>query len=216
MAAWSDGYVTEVPYTSQYYAEMAPGYLAFACLRQGARPPELAPGAAYLELGCGQGYGLNLLAAANPGLDFFGVDFHPGQIANARRLKAAAGLSNVIFEDYSFEEMLALPAGRLPQFDVIALHGIYSWVSAKNREIVVRLLDRLLKPGGMVYLSYNCLPSWAMFAPLQRFIFEHAARAAGDPRIKVVEALRAALQLCESKARSSSTRLRCGAGSSST
>ena len=197
MAAWSEGYFTDIQYTGAFYPPMAPGYLAFACLRQGVRPPELGPGASYLELGCGQGYGLNLMAAANPAMRFLGVDFHPGQIANASRLAGEAGLANVGFEDLSFEQALALPEGRLPRCEVIALHGIYSWVSRENRAAVVRLIDRLLKPGGLVYVSYNCLPGWAPLVPLQRFIAGHVARSTGDPRDRVIAALQAALQMAE-------------------
>ncbi len=132
MAAWADGYFTDIQYTGHFYPELAPGYMAFGCLRQGVRPPHLGDGATYLELGCGQGFGLNLLAAANPGMAFWGVDFHPGQIDNALRQASAAGLSNITFEDFSFEQMLALPPGALPRFDVISLHGIYSWVSPES------------------------------------------------------------------------------------
>ncbi|MDP3173605.1 MAG: class I SAM-dependent methyltransferase [Phenylobacterium sp.] len=198
MAAWSDGYVTDVQYTDKFYAELAPGFLAFACLRQGVRPPSLEAGSTYLELGCGQGFGLNLLAAANPGMDFWGVDFHPGQIDNARRLARAAGLTNIVFEDYSFEQMLALPAAALPKFDIIALHGVYSWVSPENRAVIVQLLDRLLKPGGMVYVSYNCLPGWAALAPLQRFVAEFVDRAPGPPKVEILNAFRAAQQMLQS------------------
>jgi len=196
MAVWSDGYFTDIQYTAKFYAELAPGFLAFACLRQGVRPPALGDGSAYLELGCGQGYGLNLLAAANPGMRFWGVDFHPGQIDNARRLADQAGLTNVAFEDWSFEQLLARPTD-LPKFDVIALHGVYSWVSAENRAVIVRILDRFLQPGGIAYVSYNCLPGWASLAPLQRFVAEHVARGAGPPQARVVAAFRAALQMLE-------------------
>jgi len=192
MAAWSEGYVTEVPYTDRFYGELAPGYLAFACLRRGVRPPRLRPGSAYLELGCGNGYGLNLLAAANPRMDFRGVDFHPGQIDNAQRLADEAGLTNITFDDLSFAQLLDLPDERLPRFDIVALHGVYSWVNAENRALIVRILDRVLKPGGLAYVSYNCLPGWAAQATLQRFVAEHAARSSGDPRVRVMDGLRAA------------------------
>ncbi|MDB5475958.1 MAG: hypothetical protein JWP49_1469 [Phenylobacterium sp.] len=197
MAAWSGGYFTDVQYTSNFYPQLAPGSMAFACLRQGVRPPALGAGSTFLELGCGQGFGLNLLAAANPGLQFLGVDFHPGQIANATQLAQAAGLANVAFEDLSFEQMLALPEGRLPRCEIIALHGVYSWVSPENRGVIVRILDRLLKPGGMAYVSYNCMPGWAPLIPLRRFLLEYVARTPGDPQVVVLEALRAALQMIE-------------------
>lgn len=200
MAAWSSGYFTDIQYTSHFYPQLAPGFMAFACLRQGVRPPALGPGTTYLELGCGQGLGLNLLAAANPSMSFWGVDFHPGQIDNAVRLARAAGLANIAFEDLSFAQVLALPEGRFPRFDVIALHGIYTWVDAERRAEIVQILDRLLKPGGMVYISYNCLPGWAPLVPLQRFVAAHAAHGSGDPAARVVAALRAALQMVEDKA----------------
>ena len=201
MAAWSDGYVTDIQYVGRFYSELAPGALAFACLRQSVRPPALGPGSTYLELGCGQGFGLNLLAAANPAMQFWGVDFNPAHIANASRQAAEGGLSNITFEDLSFAQMLALPDGRLPRFDVIALHGVYSWVSAENRGFIVQIIDRLLKPGGLVYVSYNCLPGWSAIASLQRFIQAHVARASGDVGEKIVGALKAALQMQEGGAR---------------
>jgi SAM-dependent methyltransferase len=201
MAAWSHGYLTDVQYTGNYYPEMAPGFLAFACLRQLIRPPALEPGATYLELGCGQGYGLNLMAAANPGMTFWGTDFHPGQIANAQQLARTAGLGNVTFDDLSFEAMAELPDGRAPKFDVVALHGIYSWVGAESRAAIVRILDRFVKPGGLVYVSYNCLPGWGPLAPLQRFVREYADRHPGEPGAQAVAGLEAALKLCEDGAR---------------
>src|SRR5262249_33239779 len=152
------------------YAELAPGFLAFACARQGVRPPRLGAGTRYLELGCGQGYGLALLAAANPAMDFIGVDFNPAHIAGARRLAEAAGLTNVAFEDFGSGQVLDLPAERLGRFDIVVLHGVYSWVSAENRAAIVEILDRAVTPGGLVYVSYNALPGWSANAPLQRFI----------------------------------------------
>ena len=197
MAAWSDGYVTDIQYTNHFYPDLAPGYLAFSCLRQGVRPPRLGPGATYLELGCGHGFSVNLLAAANPGLDFWGVDFNPAQIANARRLADAAGLANATFEDLSFEQLLALPEGRLPKFDVVALHGVMSWVSPENRALIVQILDRVLQPGGLAYVSYNSLPGWGPIIPLQRFLVDYVARNPGDPRVRVIEGLKVALELIE-------------------
>lgn len=201
MAIWSEGYFTGVQYTGSFFGHLAPDYMSFACLRQGVRPPRLGPGGAYLELGCGQGFSLNLLAACHPGMEFLGVDFHPGQIANARRLAEDAGLVNVAFEDFSFEQMLALPDGRLPKFDVIALHGVYSWVSPANRAAIVRIIERHLKPGGLVNISYNTLPGWAPLIGLQRFVAEYVARHPGDPETEVVNALRAALAMAEGGSR---------------
>ena len=176
MSSWTSGYVADIEYTSGFYRELAPSYLYFVLLSQKLRSPPIGPGTTYCELGCGQGFGTALLAAANPQARFWGFDFNPTQIASARRLAADAGLTNVTFEDYSFEQAAALPFDALPQFDVITLHGIYSWISPENRRFIVEFLDKRLKPGGLVYVSYNCLPGWSGIAPLQRLMREHANR----------------------------------------
>jgi SAM-dependent methyltransferase len=179
MPDWSAGYVLDIPYTSGFYRELSPAYLQFVALAQSIRPPTMVAGSTYCELACGQGFGTNLLAAANPHVRFWGMDFNPGQIANARRLAAAAGLKNVQFEDWSFEQAAKAPRDALPQFDVITLHGIYSWISPENRRFIVEFIEARLKPGGLVYVSYNCLPGWSSTAPLQRLMREHANRHPG-------------------------------------
>lgn len=60
--------------------------------------------------------------------------------------------------------------------DFIVLHGVYTWVNADNRAHIVALIARLLKPGGVVYVSYNAMPGWANKAPLQRLMREAAQR----------------------------------------
>ena len=43
------------------------------------------------ELGCGQGFSTNLLAAANPHIRFHATDFNPGHIVGAQSLAQAGG-----------------------------------------------------------------------------------------------------------------------------
>lgn len=131
---------------------------------------------AYAELACGHGFGTALLAAANPDIDFYGFDFNPAQISNAKRFVAESKLDNAFFFDQSFEESSSASADAFPKFDIIVLHGIYSWISAKNRDHIVRFLRDRLSPGGLVYVSYNCMPGWAAASPLQRLLREHANR----------------------------------------
>jgi 2-polyprenyl-3-methyl-5-hydroxy-6-metoxy-1,4-benzoquinol methylase len=103
--------------------------LALAALAGGVEAPGGAGEAiAYCDLGCGQGYTANLIAAANPGAQVLGIDFNPSHIANARAFAVAARLSNVNFREASFEEVAADPA--VPQFDIMAMHGVFSWMSA--------------------------------------------------------------------------------------
>ena len=49
----------------------------------------------------------------------------------------------------------------LPQFDFIALHGVWSWINGQDRETITQFLQEKLKPNGLVYISYNSLPGQA-------------------------------------------------------
>ncbi|MBF9194428.1 class I SAM-dependent methyltransferase [Microvirga terrestris] len=187
MASWSAGYVVDVEYTHGFYQELTPSLLGFLTLLQGVQAPDLGSSSlAYCELGCGQGFSANLLAAANPHIQFYATDFNPGHIVGARDLAKAGGLHNVHFYDDSFADFL----GRtdLPDFDFICLHGIYSWISPENRRTIVDFIRSKLKPGGLVYISYNTMPGWASMMPLRRLLLEHTvaqgAQLSGPSRVK--------------------------------
>ena len=192
---WAQGYVADIPYTPGHYAETAPHHIALAGLQRRLRMPDPAAPLAVCDLGCGQGFGTALLAAGLPRSRFWGIDFHPGQIANARRLADEAGLGNATFLELSFAEANALPDGALPEFDVIALHGIYAWVSEENRAEIRRFLRRRLRPGGVVYLSYNSLPGAADMVAVQHVAREFARRNPGRSDERVVEAMQLAAGL---------------------
>jgi SAM-dependent methyltransferase len=162
---WSNGYFTDLNYTHGYYTEMSPATLRLACLCNGveAQIPE-AP--SYLELGFGQGVSINMHAAASTG-SYWGTDFNPSQTLEARKLAEASGANIRLFDD-SFEEFSR--RDDLPDFDVIALHGIWSWISQKNRETITDIVRRKLRPGGVAYISYNCLPGWAPAIPIRKLM----------------------------------------------
>lgn len=180
MATWTEGYVSDIQYTAGFYRETAPLHLAYAAQSLGVRPPDFNKPFTYLELGCGQGFGTSLLAAAMPTGSFYGIDFNPAQIANANALAQELGLGNVTFQEDSFADMAdGTSAHEYPPFDVISLHGIYSWISPENRQAIVRVINRFLKPGGLVYVSYNAMPGWIGMLPFQRLLREYAERNPG-------------------------------------
>ncbi|NYE63759.1 SAM-dependent methyltransferase [Duganella sp. 1224] len=170
---WTSGYVSDIEYTSGFYREQSPDWLNFVCLLAGIAPVDLQQPFTYCELGFGRGLTAQLLAAGHPAGQFYAADFNPAHVAGARALAAEAGLTNLTLLENSFEE-LAQGQAELPQFDFITLHGIYSWVTADNRQHIVRFINRYLKPGGVVYLSYNAMPGWSAALPLQRLLVEYA------------------------------------------
>jgi predicted O-methyltransferase YrrM len=197
MSDWSAGYVTDIPYTYGVYRELAPAVLSFAALAAGVAAPDPNGALTYCELGCGQGYSSNVIAAVNPNVEVYANDFNPAHISGARTLAVAAGTRNVHFYDSSFAEFAADET--LPDFDIIALHGIYSWINADNRRHIVDFIRKRLKVGGLCYISYNVLPGYAAALPLRRLLADRAQTLHGSTVARIEQAVAYGQQLADAK-----------------
>lgn len=184
---WTAGYVADIDYNSQYYSELNPVRLSLALLNAGYALPKIKTAC---ELGFGQGVSVNVHAAAEGGVQWYGNDFLPSQAAFAQGLAAEAG-SNAQLTDESFAEFFA--RDDLPDFDFVALHGIWSWISDENRALIVDFLRRKLRVGGVVYVSYNTLPGWAAAMPMRELFVQHA-RHMSPPALDSVSKVEAALE----------------------
>jgi SAM-dependent methyltransferase len=194
---WSHGYVTDTSYADKFFRELSPTWLNYVAAINGGAPRVLDQPFTYLELGCGFGNSTVVNAAAFPQGEFHACDFNPAHVEGGVRHAAALGVSNVYFHESSFDRLLSID---LPPFDFIVLHGVYSWVGAEARQAVRRVLSKKLKSGGLVYLSYNCLPGWATEVPLRRLLLELAAADGATPE-RTELALGTLKQLSDSKLR---------------
>ena len=122
-----------------------------------------------LELGCGSGINTLAMAQLYPESEFVGVDLSMRHIQQADEALAATGLGNVRFIQGNIAEL----GEDLGKFDYIITHGIYSWVPAEVREAILRLCRENLQPGGIAYISYNCLPGWRMRGALRDMMKMH-------------------------------------------
>lgn len=188
---WNEGYFTDEGYTYSYSREINPVFQRYCLLLRGFASLESSE-SYHCELGFGQGVSINIHAAANPG-SYVGTDFTPSQAAFASTLASDWNSDARLYDD-SFAQLLA--RNDLPQFDSISLHGIWTWVSRDNQQLIVEFARRHLKPGGMLYVSYNCFPGWSPAAPLRNLFslhdrFTKSASAGPDQRID------AALQFSE-------------------
>lgn len=101
----------------------------------------LKSGINVLDIGCGTGHAMNILAREFPKSQFAGYDFAEDAIAQAREEAREMGLSNVSFE---VVDVSALPAD--PKFDLItAFDAIHDQRAPAE---VLRSACRALVPGG--------------------------------------------------------------------
>lgn len=180
---WSEGYVDDVDYTSGYYAELNPRNAELAFLRCGMEFPKVKTAC---ELGYGQGLSA-LIHSACSDIDWYGTDFNPQHALRVRQIAQESGCGFKASGD-SFAEYLK--RDDLPEFDFIVLHGIWSWVSRGNQQLIKEFISRKLAIGGVVYVSYNTLPGWSMFNPIRQIMKDNAdISGATDTLAKIEQSL---------------------------
>lgn len=166
MNDWTSGYVADIGYTFGYYHELNPLRTKLIMLYAGLQSTDTATAC---ELGFGQGLSINIHAAASK-TEWHGTDFNPSQVGFAQELATVTDVGTNV-SDEAFEEFTNRID--LPDFDFISLHGIWSWVNEDNRHILVDFVRRKLKVGGVLYMSYNTLPGWSIFAPMRHLMVKH-------------------------------------------
>ena len=172
---WTTGYVVDLGYTYGYYTELKPQQMRLALLSAGLAVPEVKTAC---ELGFGQGMSANIHAASST-TQWWGTDFNPAQAAFAQELARISGADAHLY-DQAFAEFCTRTD--LPDFDYIGLHGIWSWISDENRQVIVDFIRRKLKVGGVLYISYNTMPGWAAMVPMRHLLTEHAEVMAAPGR----------------------------------
>ena len=192
MAREDFGYAADIPYLRDFKPMLAPAWLDHVALVAGVEPPRRQHGFAWCDLGCGQGVTAAILAATHPAGVFHGIDAMPAHIDHARRLAAAAAIPNLELHAVDFAAASGL---ELPQFDYIVAHGVYTWIGPEAQCAVRRFIDRRLKPGGLVYLSYNAMPGWARDLPFQGLLREFGRTSHGDNLARLAAAAEVARTL---------------------
>jgi SAM-dependent methyltransferase len=141
--------------------------MEWAAVCAGSTPRDLLGAFRYLDLGCGDGSILCLLADCYPKASFVGVDINGDHIALGRERAARAELDNVSFHEASFADLDSLG---LPTFDYIAAAGVYSWISSSLRQEINAFAQHRLNPSGLFAVQYSCLPGAAVSDPLARIL----------------------------------------------
>ena len=184
--------IESAAYVDTFFRELSPAWLGYVAALRGRPACSFDRPFTYMELGCGLGQSAVVNAGAYPAGEFHACDFNASHVEAGRTYAAAIGVGNVQFHECTFADLLSRD---LPEFDFIVLHGVYSWVDTNARRAIREFMRQRLKQNGLAYVSYNCLPGWAVEAPLRKLLVE-LAKAAGR-EVATPEEARAMLGLSQ-------------------
>jgi SAM-dependent methyltransferase len=191
-SAGDAGYTTDVVYPSSFGVYQAPIHLAFVAATAGRETADPAGHFQYVDLGCGAGLTLCVLADCYPEAEFHGVDISPQHVALARDLARRAGLRNIRFHEASFADLRTLP---LPEAHFVGVSGVYSWVPAPLRRACLEFVGQGLAPDGACFLHYGALPGNAQLDALYAALRQTAEAFDGDSVRRFTQAV-AVLRAC--------------------
>jgi len=167
-----DGYVADTLYPSMFHQRFTPEWTDAVLLQHFHAPPRGAREPfTLIDVGCGDGYGLILNAAAHPEGQFLGIDASLAHVERGQSLVRELGLPNVELRHATFAS-----AARDVTADYITAQGVLSWVTAPNRAALWQFAQDTLKSGGALTVGYNTMPGWGWLLTFQRLL-----RALAEP-----------------------------------
>lgn len=195
----SYGYATELEYVDDFIPALNPLWIDFSLSLAGleCHHSKESKKFRYLELGFGMGNSLTLHASCSEG-EFVGNDFIPTHCEHAQAfINASQSCARVYSEDFSrLKERLKRENLK---FDIIALHGVWSWISKENQTIILEIIAQHLSEGGAVYVSYNCFPGWEGKYSLRHLLKTYESQASGNQESRIRQTIHWAQNLFASQ-----------------
>lgn len=166
----------EVQYPSALYRTTHPEHLAAIARLHGldAADPRRAR---VLEIAGGDGLNVLAMAAALPDARFVNIDLAPSAVARGQALALASGLDNARIE---VADVVAAADEFEGEFDYVVAHGLYAWVPPLVQQATLRLIDRVLAPEGVAYISYNAMPGGYLRLALRDMVRFELEGVTGD------------------------------------
>lgn len=189
-------YTQDVTFNSDFGALQTPVHLATAMALSGWEPSKLKGHFRYLDLACGNGHTLTLLADAHPNAEFVGIDINPLHIEQAQGVANDAGLTNVTF---ICADLVTLNASEFHPFDYCAISGIYSWLDEARQAHIFNIIDDLLTDNGVFYLDYCALPGITQTATLYSMVQQLADQYTGSSAQRLTAATQLLMPLHKEK-----------------
>ena len=174
-----------VPYPGHAHAHTHPNRIAAIAQLFGLNAPAVAT-ARILEIACGDGANLIPIAYSLPQAQCVGFDLAATAVAQAQERIERLGLNNcrITVAD------LASVGKSFGEFDYVIAHGLYSWIPARLRDALMKLIADVLSPPGVAFVSYNIYPGWHVGRMVRDMMRFHTREIAGaDEKIEQARAL---------------------------
>ena len=147
-----------------------PALFSFIAASKDYPPVDFKREFSFVEIECGKGKTLLVLASLYPQSKFYGIDSDTENIEYAKLKAKELGLNNVEFLHTSFE---AIKSYSFPsKLDYIALTLPYSSISKNERESLKEFVRKNLKEGGIFYLQFCSIPGSLSKGTFWKFIRE--------------------------------------------
>ena len=149
------------PALGRFEAELTPTWLHLACTLGGHRPPDLPATLRYAYLGARLGVTPAVVAAVHPDADVWGWSPRPAEVEAMRPWWGRSGCN------LSLHERPGVPGdlGGRPT-DIVIVTGVLDGMALADRRAVLAAIDRDLRPGGLLCLTYRTTVAWIEIAPL--------------------------------------------------
>lgn len=177
----------DVEYPAVTYPNTHPSHLAAIARLHGLDVPDPAR-ARVLEIAGGDGINVIGMAAGLPDAQFVNFDLARTMVERGAALIRMAGLDNA---QSVVGDVLDWAREAEGQYDYVIVHGLYAWVPDEVREATLRLIDRVLSPTGIAFISYNAQPGGYLRMAVREMVLHEVAGLEGRARVEAArEALR--------------------------
>lgn len=160
-------YTQDVEFNSGFGSLQTPIHLFTAAILCGYNQLDVTRPFRYLDLACGNGHTLTLLADAYPQADFVGIDINPTHIEKANLIAERASLTNVTFIQ---GDVVDLNSSNYQPFDICAVSGVFSWLDEYRQKSLLSFVHDIVRKGGLFYLDYSAQPGMSQNATLYKMI----------------------------------------------
>lgn len=180
-------YTQDVEFNSDFGALQTPVHICTAAMLCGYDGVNINEAFRYLDIACGNGHTLSILADAYPHAEFVGIDINPAHIVKAKELARQAGLTNVQFIEVDIAHLVS---SEFAPFDMCTVSGVYSWLDIERQSQLLAFARQVIRPGGVFYLDYSAMPGGTQTSALYQMIQQLSSQFTGNSADKLTEASR--------------------------